>query len=464
VMEPESIRYHLEKALYLAKSGRPGPVWLDIPLDVQAANIDPDVLESFSPPADQPDSAAVSSAIIRALDLLNQAERPVLVAGNGIRIAGAQEEFRELVEVLGIPVLTTWLGMDLLADAHPLFAGRPGSIAPRGANFALQNSDLLISIGARLDLATCGYAYERLARGAGKVIVDIDAAEIGKLTCNVDIPLVADAGAVIRGFLQAREHLLTRDREAWLNRCRDWRSRYPIRSPGPAAADGRLSMYVFSEALSAAMSEGDLIVPGSSGFAPEIFFLMVKVKTGQRILHTRGLGAMGFGLPACIGACLAANRRRTICVDGDGGFQLNVQELETVARLALPLKLFVVDNGGYASIRSSQQAYFGRTTGCDPNSGLSLPDIVRVAAAYGLPACRLGDEVDLIGRIQEVLAAPGPVVCEVAAIPDEARAPRISSAQRPDGSLFSKPLEDLWPFLDREEFLANMIVPPIEEP
>jgi acetolactate synthase-1/2/3 large subunit len=173
---------------------------------------------------------------------------------------------------------------------------------------------------------------------------------------------------------------------------------------------------------------------------------------------------MGFGLPACIGACLAANRKRTICVDGDGGFQLNVQELETVARLALPLKLFVVNNGGYASIRSSQQAFFARTTGCDANSGLTLPDIVRVAAAYGVPACRLRDETDLIGRIQEVLAAPGPVVCEVAAIPDEARVPRISSAQRPDGSLFSKPLEDLWPFLDREEFLANMIVPPIEEP
>jgi len=464
VMEPESIRYHLEKALYLAKSGRPGPVWLDIPLDVQAANIDPNALESFSPPADQPDSPAFSSAIMRALGLLNEAERPVLLAGNGIRIAGAQDEFRDLVEVLGIPVLTTWLGMDLLADAHPLFAGRPGSIAPRGANFALQNSDLLISIGARLDLATCGYAYDRLARGARKVIVDIDAAEIGKLTCNVDVPLVADAGAVIRGFLQARKHLLARDREAWLARCRDWRSRYPVHSPGPAAADGRLSMYVFAEALSAAMSEGDLIVPGSSGFAPEIFFLMVKVKTGQRILHTRGLGAMGFGLPACIGACLAANRKRTICVDGDGGFQLNVQELETVARLALPLKLFVVNNGGYASIRSSQQAFFARTTGCDANSGLTLPDIVRVAAAYGVPACRLRDETDLIGRIQEVLAAPGPVVCEVAAIPDEARVPRISSAQRPDGSLFSKPLEDLWPFLDREEFLANMIVPPIEEP
>ncbi len=463
VTSPETIQYHMQKALYLAKSGRPGPVWIDIPLDVQASEIQPDKLSSYSPPSDEPHGEdTLSRDIGRALDLMNVSERPVLLVGNGIRLAGAYAEFLGLVDLLQFPVLTTWLGLDLLPESHRLNAGRPGSMAPRSANFALQNSDLLLSIGARLDLAMCGYAYDKLARAAKKIIVDIDPAEIRKLTCKVDVPIAGDARQVIRRMLDSRSTIAQRDRKAWLDRCSAWKARYPVPVPAQRGSEGRVSAYVFSEALCEAM-EDDLIVPGSSGFAPEIFFLVMRVKPGQRVLHTRGLGAMGFGLPASIGACLASGRRRTVSVDGDGGFQFNIQELETVARLQLPLKLFVVNNDGYASIRASQSGYFGRTIGCDSRSGLTLPDVKRIAAAYGLQTFRIGDEPDLVDRLRAILDSPGPVVCEVAAIPDEPRAPRLSSAHHPDGSIVSKPLEDLWPFLDRAEFASNMLIEPLED-
>jgi acetolactate synthase I/II/III large subunit len=461
---PESIRYHLEKAVYVARAGRPGPVWIDIPLDVQASPIDANALAGFDPPDAPVESFPLAEAVSQAVQALNQAERPLLLAGNGIRLARAEKEFGELVRLLNIPVETTWLAIDIIPDNHELFVGRPGNIAPRGANFAVQNCDFLLSIGARLDRVLTGYAPERFARAAQKVMVDIDPAELAKMDGTVQQPVCADAGSFIREMQKQAVHIAAKDRTAWKRRCSNWKARYPIVLEEHKRPGGRVSVYNFSEVLAQELSEGDYIVSGSSGSGIELFLLALKVKRRQRVFHTTALGAMGFGIAASIGACLAGNRRNTVCVDGDGGFQFNIQELETVARLQLPIKFFVLNNEGYASIRASQSSFFGvPSIGCDAATGQSLPDIRRVAEAYGLVTDVIADQSDLRADIRRVLALPGPVVCDVHVILDEVRQPRLSSVQRADGSFVSKPLEDLWPFLDRDEFFSNMLIPALEE-
>lgn len=464
VTDPSTIRYHLEKAVWLAKSGRKGPVWIDIPLDVQAAEIAPDGLAGFAPGETGAigDCHEVAEKVAGAIALLNRAERPVILAGNGIRSAGAQETFLEVIDRLGVPVLTTRLGVDLLPESHPLCAGMPGSIAARGANFVLQNADWLLVLGARLDMAFIAYAPHRLARAAKKIMVNIDRTEIDKLGI-IDLAVCADAGMFLNELLLQSAKVGSVDRSEWMKRCREWKSRYPFVRPEHRNETAGISVYAFSDVLSDELSGGDIILPGSSGFACEIFLTALRVKAGQRVFHNKGTGAMGFAQPSAIGACLAGGGRRTVCVDGDGGFPMNVQELETARRLALPVKFFVINNGGYASIRSSQQNYFGRLTAADATSGLTLPDIVRVAEAYGVSARRISEPADLRKQVGEVLSLPGPVVCEVVVIPDEPRAPRVASLQKPDGSMVSKPLEDMWPFLEREEFMSNMIIPPVQE-
>jgi acetolactate synthase-1/2/3 large subunit len=466
ILDPNTIRYHLEKAVFLARSGRPGPVWIDIPLDVQAATIDPNQLTPFTSQEHPPvfDAQRMQRQIREVIDILNRSDRPVLVAGNGIRLAGGQPDLLRLIDHLGIPVLVaTSLGIDLVPDDHPLFFGRPGPIASRGANFTLQNCDLLVTVGARLDMAMTGYAHEKLARGAKKVMVDIDPAELAKMRTPFDIQIQADARHFLQEMIRHLEAVKNVDRSEWVGRCRQWRNKYPIVLPEHRQQETPVSTYYFSEVLSEELTGEDIVTSGSSGNAVELFHLVYKAKLGQRVIHTRSLGAMGFGIPAAIGACLAANGRRTLCVDGDGGFQLNIQELETVSRLDLPIKFFVINNDGYASIRISQQGYFKRLAGADARSKMTLPNLERVAAAYGLATIRLEHQRDLRQQIRRILQSPGPVVCEVVVPPDEPRAPRMMSVQRPDGSMVSRPLEDLWPFLDRDEFRANMIVPPLED-
>jgi acetolactate synthase-1/2/3 large subunit len=371
--------------------------------------------------------------------------------------------FRETVRRLNIPVLLTWLGIDLLPDDDPCFVGRPGAVAPRGPNFALQNADLLLVLGARLDLVLTGYAPERLARAARKIMVDIDEAEIRKVRPAIDIPAVADAGAFLRELSRQAEDLRPQDRTAWWRRCKDWKARYPVVLPEHHSGSGPVSVYALADVLSDELGPTDLVVSGSSGAGIETFLLALRVKDGQRVLHTTALGAMGFGLPAAIGGCLASGRKRTIVVDGDGGFQFNIQELETVARLRLPIVFFILNNGGYSSIRTSQQTHFGRVMSADAASGLTLPDLQKVVRAYGLDVATIEDRTDLRSQVRRVLAHGGPIVCVVRVIPDEDRLPRIASRQRSDGSMVSTPLEDLFPFLSREEFHANMIVPPLPE-
>ena len=471
VLDPTAIRYHLEKAAYLALSGRPGPVWIDIPLDVQASPIaDPSSLRGFDPAElDQTApggevKAELQAEVGKLIEALNRAERPLLFAGNGIRLAQAEEEFHQLRKLLDIPIAATWCAADLVPSDEPLYVGRPGSVAARGANFALQNCDFLLAIGVRLDFAITGYAPDKLAREAHKAAVDIDRAELKKLEPHLEQPIHADAKAFLKELLAQRDRIKLKARSAWDGRCADWKTRYPVVTDEHRKPEGQVSIYNLAEVIGTETEPDDQLVSGSSGAGIEIFLLACPTRTGQRIYHTAGLGSMGFALPMSIAVSLAAGRKQTICVDGDGGFQFNIQELETVGRLNLPIKFFVLNNDGYASIRASQANYFGKASiGCDSRTGLSVPNLARIAGAYGIRSAVIEDQRDLRAAVRRVLDTPGPVVCDVHVIPDESRAPRLSSVQKPDGSMVSRPLEDLYPFLERDEFLANMIVKPLSD-
>lgn len=466
VTDPQTIRYHLEKAVYLAKHGRTGPVWIDIPLDVQAVKIEESDLVGFDEQEVQKpvDSSLLQQQVSETIRLFNQAERPVILVGNGVRLSGAIDEFLKMSELLQIPVLTTWKAIDFLPESHRLFAGRPGAIGQRGANFTQQNSDWLLSLGARLDYGQTGYAHENFARAAQKIIVDIDPSEIGKMKMPIEVPVCADAGNFIREFLKQSEKIIAQDRSSWLNRCKHWQDKYPVVLPEYWDEPEGVNNYVLVDVLSEEMSEEDLLVPGSSGACSEITMQALRVKPRMRIFNTEGLGSMGFGIAAAIGGCVASGGKRTVCIDGDGGFVMNIQELETVKRLNLPIKFFVLNNNGYASIRNTQNNYFqGRLVASDPSSGLTLPDPLKVAEAFGIATAKIANHSNIRQQVRDVLELHGAVVCEVTISPNQFTAPRITSMQRADGTMVSKPLEDMWPFLDREEFLANMMVTPLKE-
>ena len=467
ILVPESVRYHLEKAVYLATHGRRGPVWIDIPLDVQASVIDETHLASFQPSKTvaENDGQDLQKQVAETIALLNKAERPVLLAGNGIRSANAHKEFLELVDLLQAPVLTTWKAMDLIPESHKQYAGRPGAIGQRAANFTQQNSDCMLVIGARLDLPQTAFNHPNFARAAKKIMVDIDPAEIRKMQTPIHVPICADAKLFLQELLCQAVQLQHKNRSQWLNRCREWYESYPVVLPEYwNEGQDYVSTYVLMDVLSQELSASDLVVPGSSGPCSDIFMQAFKVKAGQRILNAPGLGAMGTGLPGSIGACLASGKKRTICVNGDGGFQLNIQELETVNRLGLPIKFFVLCNDGYASIMAMQNNYFqGRFVGSEQSSGLTFPNIIRIAKAYGLQTAEIKNHHKINRRVQEVLDHPGPVICAVKTSPEEKTAPRVTSVQRADGIIVSKPMEDMAPPLGREEFLSNMIIPPLAE-
>ena len=464
ILDPTSVRYHLEKAVHLARSGRPGPVWIDIPIDVQAAPIDENSLQAFdaaelSPPAP---AADLSQQVREIIERFNASERPLLMVGNGVRLAHAQQEFVDIVSRLHVPVETTWLALDLISEDHPLFVGRPGTVAPRGANFALQNCDFLLAIGTRMDIPVIGYSPQHLARGAYKIIVDVDAAEIRKFGDSIQMPVCSDAGVFLREFLLQSSGIPTKDRSCWLRRCADWKQRYPVVLP-EHRVPGRVSIYHLAEVVSDLVPADEYIVSGSSGSGIEVFLLAYKLKAGRKVFHTTALGAMGFAVPSSLGVSVAGRNRPTVCVDGDGGFQFNIQELATIAQHNLPIKFFILNNDGYASIRASQSNFFGQANiGCGEKSGLHLPDFRKVARSYGLGTAAISNQRNLRQQVEKILEMPGPVVCDVKVIPDEMRAPRVTSVQLADGSFVSKPLEDLWPFLSEEEFASNMIVPPLE--
>jgi acetolactate synthase-1/2/3 large subunit len=460
VLDPEEIRYHLERALHAATSGRPGPVWLDLPLDVQGASIDPATLVGFDPASLESDSqlhgAALEAESADAVQRFAEASRPLVLIGAGVRLAGAEAKVLQLVETLGVPALSTWPAQGVVGDDHPLFVGRPGLLAPRGANFALQNADYLLCLGARLDLVTTGYDPKDFGRNAYKVVVEIDPAELRKLEGAIDRGVLANVGDFVDAMLPLVEGSRRDDHDSWRAQCAKWKTQYPVITDDLRSPSGFVSTYELADVLSELFADDDVIVPGSSGLGIEIFQLALRLHTGQRVVSTTALGAMGYGPPTAVGACIGANGRRTICVDGDGGLQLNVQELETIRRLGLPIKLFILSNDGYASIRASQQRWFGRVVGADPSSGLTLPPLELLAGAYGLPFVRLDPDLPLLEQVRAIIDSPGPVLCEVPAPPLEPRQPVQVSVALPDGGVRSLPLEDLAPRLEREEFDQNM--------
>jgi len=459
VNNPSEIRYHIEKALFLAKDGRPGPVWLDVPLDIQSAQVEESTLQPFVVPVKN--SVNLRNNAEEILRMINSAERPVILAGYGIRISNSVTAFLKLIEKLNIPVLTTWKAIDILPDNHRLFFGRPGIAGQRTANFVQQNADLLITMGARLDFPQTGFNQSLFARDAKKVIIDIDPAELKKFDkFKVDCPICADVGDLIRELENISVPIT--EKKDWLNQCDLWRDTYTTVLPEHYRKKDYASLYALVEVISNALTKDDLIVPGSSGMGSDVSYQVTRIKDGQRMLNSPGLGSMGFGVPSALGACIASNGKRTVCVNGDGGFQMNIQELETIKSHNLPIKFFVLNNRGYGSIRNTQRNYFGGFyVGSSQDSGVSLPDVKALGKAYGYKVFSISDNAELNSVVHDVLNAEGPALCEVSIDPNDTLCFRASSRIRPDGSAVSTPVEDLYPFLPRKEFYKNMSIKPV---
>jgi len=466
VKKAEDVRYHLEKACFLAKNGRPGPVWLDVPLDVQSSYVDPSNLRKFDPKEISiiSNRSLLINQVKQTIEFLKKAERPVILAGGGVRLAGAQSALISLAERLGVPVLTAMSSHDLISSDHKLFFGRPGAFGgERVGNFVIQNCDLLISIGSRLHLWIISFDYKNFAREAKKVIVDIDKVELEKPTINPDIAVLADAGDFINEmYVQAKKEVFPEHAE-WINYCKRIKKKYPVVLKEYKRQKKYVNSYYFIDVLSKLLQENETIVT-SDGTALSCTFQAIKLKRGQRLISNIGCAAMGYGLPASIGACIALGKKRVICLEGDGSLQLNIHELQTIVHYKLPIKLFVFNNNGYLAIRITQDAYFkSHYVGSGPESGLSFPDLMKIAKAYGIPAVRIKNHTNIEKQIESVLKRKGPVICEIMMDPHQPLVPKVTSEVRPDGKLISKPLEDMYPFLPREEFYENMIIPPIKE-
>jgi acetolactate synthase-1/2/3 large subunit len=458
VDDPMQIRYHLERALHEMKTGRNGPVWLDIPLDVQAATINPENLPGFTPP-DRATNSDLDAAACDVQALLAQAERPLILAGHGVRLSGGARALLATAELLQIPVATTWNALDLIPSDHPLCAGRPGVVALRPGNFAVQNCDLLISIGSRLDNIITAYNPRGFARAAKKVVVDVDANEIDKLDMDIAIGIPADAADFLASLTKTAPPVQPK-RDAWLTRIADWKSRYPVNDGRPFPTSGPIDHYHFVSALSDAIPPDMLVATGSSGLAIEIFYTVFRNKPGQRVFLTSGLGSMGYGLPAAIGACFANNKKPMVAVESDGSLQLNLQELATLRAQDLPINLIILNNAGYASIRNTQRNYFDeRYIGTGPEAGLMLPDLERVAATYGLPYIRISDASELLQTLEMSLANRGPRIIDVDLQPHETLSPKCAALPQPDGGMLSMPLEDMSPLLPLDTLKAEMCIP-----
>lgn len=458
VDDPQKVRYHLERALYEATHGRKGPVWLDIPLDVQATVIDEDSLTGFTP-SEASKNKELDEKVLQVIDALNCSERPVLLAGNGIRLANAIPEFEKLCELLNIPVLTTWNGIDLMEETNPLYFGRPGGLGHRYANFMQQNSDFFLSLGARLNLLQTGYNFDGFASAAYKIMVDIDEAELHKINVRPDLPICADAGDFIRTLLKYKNRIQKKDRSNWFCYGNRLKEKYPIVKPEYWEQKDMVNTYCLLETISNYMTAEDVYVSGSSGSCIDISMQTFRVKKGQRVFCTKGLASMGYGLPSAIGACLASGGKRTVGVNGDGGFVMNIQELETIRRLNLPIKLFVLCNHGYGAIQATQTNLFAKKfVDCNEASGLTLPQISRVAEAFGLKTVSIHNNAELNEKVKEMLAYDGPVIAEVFTPITLTAQPKQVSYKREDGQMESMPLEYMNPPVSEEEMKENMLI------
>lgn len=457
LLDPNDIGRLLNKAIRIATSGRPGPVWLDIPINLQGVMID----EKNLNPCEQITEEKyddLEQKIQQLLDLFRDSKRPVIVAGHGIKISQSEEIFYRLIKQIKIPVLTTLNGVDVIESHHPQFIGRIGTIGQRAGNFALQNADLVLFLGTRNNIRQVSYNWEMFARKAKKIVVDIDAKELRKPTLKIDLPIHAD----LKNFLPTLEKKLSENKiiscDDWLAWCQQRKEKYdPQKNPEYLKNFGRINPYKFSLALTRVLNEKAVIVSGN-GTACITLFQAGIVKKNQRIIWNSGDASMGYDLPAAIGACFANDRKDVICLAGDGSIMMNLQELQTVKHYNLPIKIFVLNNDGYSSIRQTQRNFFGeKLVACSSKSGVSTPDFIKLAAAFDLPSMRIDGNDDLENKIVAALVTKGPLLCEVMLDHDYIFQPKLSSEKLPDGRMISKPLEDMFPFLDRAEFAENMI-------
>ena len=456
VTDPQDIAYHLEKALHLATHGRPGPVWLDIPLDVQGAQIETDELTHYDPREDAEDLGGIDDAMAqRMLTLIHNAQRPVLLAGTAIRLAGVYDEFIQLVEKLQIPVVTAWNAHDVLWYDSAYFCGKPGTVGTRGGNFVVQNSDLLLVLGSRLNIRMISYNKFDFAKNAYKIVVDIDAAELKKPTLKVDLPVHADLRDVIHRLLRGAYAAGGDAHKSWLHWCRVTDAKYPATLPQYYDKAQPLNPYAFSTELFHALDGGDRVICGN-GSACVITFQAAEIKRGMRLFTNSGCASMGYGLPAAMGVSRAADNGRVVCIDGDGSIQMNLQELQTVAHYRQNLKIFVLNNNGYHSIRQTQTNLFQPPlVGVSADNGVGFPDFDKLAWAYGLRYVRIDSLEGIQGKLAEVLQGDDAVVCEVIVDEHQFFEPKLSSKVLPDGRIVSPSIDDMFPFLPKEEYEQN---------
>ena len=449
--EPGHIRYELEKAAAIAINGRPGPVWIDVPLDIQASDIIPDELDGFDPSS--LDTYEVDNeSVSRVIDEINKAHKPVLVVGHGIRLSHCVNQARRLYDHLGIPVLTSWNGVDLIEDDHPLYFGRPGAVGQRSANLIQQGADLVITIGTRLNLLSTGYNYDSFLSNSTHVMVDIDINEMNKKSVHPQVRIQADARSFVEKLLERSEEIRVRDIRPWMDHCIKLREKYPVIIPEQRPRDGFVSTYDLVSEVSDHMSSDDIFQFTSSGTSVDISMKVFRIKWGQRAFLTKGLAAMGYDVPASIGSCIASGRRRTVCITGDGSIAMNLQELEVIRRLGLPIKIFVVDNGGYSMIYQSQNGNFdGHLTGCTDETGLTLPDMNRIAEAFGIRSFHVDAMEDLASSVEETMSCNGPAICTVRTDITQKILPKQVNYMKPDGQMASRPIEDMAPLLERNE-------------
>lgn len=480
VTDPKQIRYCMEKALYIATTGRPGPCWIDIPVNFQGFYVDTDELEGFDPAEYEAQLAphVTDEQVDAIIDKIKNAKRPVLYAGNGIRISGGYESFKKVVELLNIPVATGWDSIDEVYDEHPLYVGRGGIMGDRAGNFAVQNSDLVFAIGNRLSIRQVGYNWKTWAREAYVIMNDVCEDEMKKPTLHVDMPVWADAKELLEKMAarleKTGEKVFTGN--DWIERCQQWKKNYPVVLPKHYEDKNHANVYAFIKELSSRLSEGQVTVVGN-GSACVVGSHAYVIKKDQRFIINSAIASMGYDLPAAIGAAVAEHGDKAlygrsltddsvkdiILVTGDGSIQMNIQELQTIIHHKMPIKIFLINNQGYHSIRQTQTNLFNKNfVGIGPQSGdLSFPDMSKLAPAYGYPylSCYGNDKLD--ETIDKALGMKGPVICEIFVSTEQNFEPKSSTKRLEDGTLVSPPLEDLAPFLDRDEFRKNMIIDPI---
>ncbi|MCG2840504.1 thiamine pyrophosphate-binding protein [Sandaracinobacter sp. RS1-74] len=466
VTEPDSIRWHLEKALHLAVSGRPGPVWLDIPLNVQAAMIEPEKLRGFDPaeldePWRQTDLQAAAREILARL---RAAKRPVVFAGGGVRLSGAHADFLKLIERLGVPVVTGWNAHDALWNAHPLYCGRPGTVGDRGGNMVTQSADLLLVLGSRLNIRQVSYNWQSFAREAFKIWVDIDPLELQKPNVVPDMPVVADLKDLIPALLAEPDAGRSAEQAEWLDWARERVRRFPAVLPDYRAHGPLIHPYVAMDELFRQLQPEDVVVTGN-GSACVVSFQAAEIREGQRLWTNSGCATMGYDLPAAIGVAAATGGdKRVIAIAGDGSIMMNLQEMQTIAGYGFPVKVFLLNNSGYVSIFQTQRNFFnGVEVGGGPKSDVTFPDFAKVAAAFGFAYCRAANHAELPGAIAQALATDGPVICELMLDEHVGFAPKLGAKAHPDGRITSPALEDLSPFLPREVLRENMRIELMDE-